>query len=51
MGDIAASQQQSRDASAAAAQADQDRRNEADEAYAQSYGFDSKQDAEDHGFM
>ena len=51
MGDIAASQQQSRDASAAAAQADQDSRNEADEAYAQSYGFDSKQDAEDHGFM
>ena len=51
MGDIVASQQQSRDASAAAAQADQDRQNEADEAYAQSYGFDSKQDAEDHGFM
>ena len=51
MGDIAASQQQSRDASAAAAQAAQDSRNEADDAYAQSYGFNSKQDAEDHGFM
>jgi hypothetical protein len=51
MADIASSQQQSRDASAAAAQADQARRNEADEAYAQKHGFDSKHDAEDHGFM
>ncbi len=36
---------------AAFAQAEEERRREANEAYAQSYGFDSAQDAQDHGFM
>lgn len=49
--DVAGADAQRKAEAAAFAEAEKERNNEAAEAYAQSYGFDSKQDAEDHGFM